>query len=94
MVQVNRLHSESYYVKGELTIQHITLAGGSASRFPLPVYTADANGGLCIGRRYAGDIPGHCLPLLSTPIEEGWTPLGLVVYFSRSSLTKCQEQRR
>ena len=52
---------------------------GSAISFPLPVYTADANGGLCIGRSRVdhwglgglrpptsgtGYIPVHCLPLL------------------------------
>ena len=56
---------------------------GSAISFLLPVYTADANGGLCIGRSRAdhrglgglrpptsgtGYIPAHCLLLLSTPI--------------------------
>lgn len=60
---------------------------GSAISFPLPVYTADANGGLCIGRRCV-DVLGawgpsvtnkQCLAVyteqlllpLSTPDNEG-----------------------
>ena len=61
--------------------------GGSAVSFPpAPVYTADANGGLGIGRRCfdilglgrrqpptscAGYIPRHCLLLLSTSVKKG-----------------------
>jgi len=46
--------------------------GGSAASPPLPVYTADANSGLCIGRSYA-DALGAWGPLATNKQHRVYT---------------------
>ena len=86
-----RTYSPPLLAGGGMACGHRAPSGGrgrtsSTISFPLPVYTADANGGLCIGRSCADHrglgggqpptserryIPVHCLLLLSTSINEG-----------------------